>query len=46
MTDDGGLIHHLLSPSHHVEKEYEVHCRDELHQRMLRDLKKVLISEM
>jgi 16S rRNA pseudouridine516 synthase len=30
MTDDGGLIHHLLSPSHHVEKEYEVHCRDEL----------------
>lgn len=25
ITDDGALIHHLISPSHRVEKVYEVH---------------------
>ena len=28
ITDDGPLAHELLSPRHHVEKEYEVRLRD------------------
>ncbi|MBQ5330593.1 MAG: rRNA pseudouridine synthase [Oscillospiraceae bacterium] len=28
MTDDGELAHNMLSPKHHVEKEYEVSLRD------------------
>jgi len=27
MTDDGGLIHRLLSPKKHVDKTYEVHLK-------------------
>lgn len=30
ITDDGGLIHRLLSPKKHVDKVYEVHLRDRL----------------
>ncbi len=30
MTDDGGLIHRLLSPKKHVDKIYEVHIKDRL----------------
>ncbi|WP_051227056.1 pseudouridine synthase [Butyrivibrio sp. MC2013] len=30
ITDDGALNHYLLSPSHHVEKEYEVHLRHDI----------------
>lgn len=30
ITDDGGLIHRLLSPKKHVDKTYEVHLRDAL----------------
>lgn len=30
ITDDGGLIHRLLSPKKHVDKVYEVHLRDKL----------------
>ena len=30
ITNDGQLIHRLLSPSHHVDKEYEVHLKKEL----------------
>ncbi len=30
ITDDGGLIHRLLSPKKHVDKAYEVHLRDEI----------------
>ena len=30
ITDDGGLIHRLLSPKKHVDKTYEVHLRDTL----------------
>ena len=30
ITNDGQLIHRLLSPAHHVDKEYEVHLRSEL----------------
>ena len=30
ITDDGGLIHKLLSPKKHVDKTYEVHLRDAL----------------
>lgn len=30
ITNDGPLAHRLLSPKHHVEKEYEVHVRDDI----------------
>ena len=30
LTDDGALIHNLLSPKKHVEKEYKVKLRDEI----------------
>ena len=30
LTDDGGLIHRLLSPKKHVDKVYEVHLASEL----------------
>ncbi len=30
LTDDGGLIHSLLSPTKHVDKEYEVHLEHEI----------------
>ena len=30
ITDDGGLIHRLLSPKKHVDKVYEVHLRKQL----------------
>jgi len=30
ITNDGQLIHRLLSPAHHVDKEYEVHLDHEL----------------
>ena len=30
LTDDGGLIHKLLSPKKHVDKVYEVHIRKRL----------------
>lgn len=30
ITNDGQLIHRLLSPSHHVDKEYEVHLAHDL----------------
>ncbi len=30
LTDDGGLIHRLLSPKKHVDKVYEVHLEKEL----------------
>ena len=30
LTDDGDLIHRLLSPKKHVDKVYEVHLRDRL----------------
>lgn len=30
LTDDGGLIHRLLSPKKHVDKVYEVHLAKEL----------------
>lgn len=30
LTDDGALIHNLLSPKKHVEKEYEVKLRNEI----------------
>lgn len=32
LTDDGGLIHRLLSPKKHVDKVYEVHIDHELSQ--------------
>ncbi len=30
LTDDGGLIHNLLSPKKHVDKTYEVHLAHEI----------------
>ncbi len=30
LTDDGGLIHRLLSPKKHVDKTYEVHIKEPL----------------
>lgn len=40
LTDDGALIHHLLSPSHHVDKEYEVHLAGELSDADINKLEK------
>lgn len=33
LTDDGELIHRLLSPKKHVDKTYEVHIRSKLSER-------------
>lgn len=38
LTDDGALIHNLLSPKKHVEKEYEVKLFDEISDSALRRL--------
>lgn len=38
LTDDGALIHNLLSPKKHVEKEYEVSLRDEIFDEVLHRL--------
>ena len=40
LTDDGDLIHRLLSPKKHVDKVYEVHLRDELSQADIDKLEK------
>jgi len=42
ITDDGQMIHHLLSPAHHVEKEYEVHIKKELSPKDIEMLEKGL----
>ena len=38
LTDDGALIHRLLSPKKHVDKVYEVHLRDALSPESIRML--------
>jgi 16S rRNA pseudouridine516 synthase len=38
ITDDGGMIHRLLSPKKHVDKVYEVHCRTKLSEDDVRKL--------
>lgn len=38
LTDDGGLIHRLLSPKKHVDKVYEVHLKNELSDADIRKL--------
>ncbi len=38
ITDDGGLIHRLLSPKKHVDKVYEVHLRDAVSDRDIEKL--------
>ncbi|MCR5556922.1 MAG: rRNA pseudouridine synthase [Butyrivibrio sp.] len=38
LTDDGELIHRLLSPKKHVDKVYEVHIRKELSDGNIRQL--------
>ena len=38
ITDDGGLIHRLLSPKKHVDKVYEVHIRKPLSDDDIHDL--------
>ena len=40
ITDDGTLIHRLLSPKKHVDKVYEVHLRDRLSDEAASKLKK------
>ena len=35
ITNDGQLAHRLLSPKHHVDKEYEVTLRDEVNEEAL-----------
>lgn len=40
LTDDGDLIHRLLSPKKHVDKTYEVHIRKELSQKEISLLEK------
>lgn len=38
LTDDGGLIHKLTSPKHHVPKVYEAHCKHPLTPAMVEQL--------
>ena len=40
LTDDGGLIHRLLSPKKHVDKVYEVHLEHELSDKDIAALEK------
>ncbi len=40
LTDDGGLIHRLLSPKKHVDKVYEVHLDHELSDKDIATLEK------
>ena len=40
LTDDGDLIHKLLSPKKHVDKVYEVHLRDRLKEHDIAKLEK------
>jgi 16S rRNA pseudouridine516 synthase len=40
ITDDGKLIHDLLSPKKHVEKTYEVHLRDNVSESDIKVLEK------
>ena len=40
LTDDGGLIHRLLSPKKHVDKVYEVHLRKDLSDKDIESLEK------
>ncbi len=40
ITDDGELIHRLLSPKKHVDKTYEVHIRSSLTQKDIERLEK------
>ncbi len=40
LTDDGDLIHRLLSPKKHVDKVYEVHLRDPLSESDAQKLEK------
>ncbi|WP_029232165.1 pseudouridine synthase [Butyrivibrio sp. VCB2006] len=40
LTDDGGLIHRLLSPKKHVDKVYEVHLDHELSDKDIASLEK------
>lgn len=40
LTDDGNLIHRLLSPKKHVDKVYEVHLAKELSQKDIDRLQK------
>lgn len=40
ITNDGQLIHRLLSPAHHVDKEYEVHIDHELSDDDINSLEK------
>ena len=38
ITDDGGLIHRLLSPKKHVDKVYEVHIRKPISENDIKNL--------
>lgn len=38
LTDDGPLIHHLIAPSHKIDKRYEVHLREALSEEAARQL--------
>ncbi len=40
LTDDGALIHRLLSPKKHVDKVYEVHIREPLSDKDISTLEK------
>ena len=40
LTDDGALLHRLISPKHHVRKVYEVHLKKEITDEELERLKK------
>ena len=40
ITDDGELIHRLLSPKRHVDKVYEVHLREPLSEKDIEALEK------
>ncbi len=40
LTDDGQLIHNLLSPKKHVHKVYEVHLKKELSDKDIEKLEK------
>jgi len=38
ITDDGDFAHHIISPSHHLEKIYEVHLQEAITDEMIEGL--------
>jgi 16S rRNA pseudouridine516 synthase len=45
LTEDGGLIHKLTSPKHHVPKVYEVGCKHPVSEAQLQALLKGVVLE-